>query len=126
MLSDLWMQLTAWTPSPGQWKLTDRRKQHIRARVKQHGEDAVRDVAAWVRTSNHERADFLRKRGDVDTLLRDEKFSTYLAFARSVEVKPVHNGRKPGEETPKVDRSEKPKTLFGTMLKEMHHDHATG
>jgi hypothetical protein len=80
-LPDLWAALTAWTPKPAAWKLTPQRAKHLRARLGEHGQDAILAVATWVRESPHDRAGFLRQRGDVDTLLRPEKFATYLAFA---------------------------------------------
>lgn len=90
----LWTALTAWTPKPGAWKLTAERRKHLAARVKDHGEAAVYRVAEWVRTSNHERAVFLRDRGDVATLLRREKFDIYAAMSAGPAPQPAaRNGR---------------------------------
>lgn len=80
-LPDLWAALVAWTPKPGAWKLTPGRRKHLAARTAEHGPDAVIAVASWVRESRHERAAFLRQRGDPDTLLRPEKFATYLGMS---------------------------------------------
>lgn len=83
LLSELWSALVAFTASPAAWKLSQARRKQLRARVAEDGPDAVREVAAWVRTSKHERAAFLRERGDPTTLIRASNFGTYLAFARS-------------------------------------------
>lgn len=92
-LDHLWAALTAFTPKPGAWKLTPERRKHLAARVADHGEAAVYRVAEWVRTSPHDRAVFLRDRGDVTTLLRPEKFATYAAFSDG-----------PAQRTPRNDR----------------------
>jgi hypothetical protein len=92
-LEALWSALTAWTPKPAAWKLTAERRKHLAARVADHGEATVYRVAEWVRTSQHDRAAFLRGHGDVDTLLRPSKFATYAAFSEGPVQQPVRNGR---------------------------------
>ena len=81
-LPDLWAALVAWMPRPGAVKLTPARRKHLEKRVQEHGEGAVLEVATWVHTSTHDRARFLRDRGDVDTLLRPEKFANYLGMSQ--------------------------------------------
>jgi hypothetical protein len=80
-LAGLWGELVAFTPKPGAWKLTDKRRAHLQQRIAAHDVATVERVAEWVRTSSHERARFLRDRGDPDTLLRPEKFDTYAAMS---------------------------------------------
>jgi hypothetical protein len=92
-LEALWSALTAWTPKPAAWKLTAERRKHLAARVADHGEATVYRVAEWVRTSQHDRAAFLRGHGDVDTLLRPSKFATYAAFSDGPAQQATRNGR---------------------------------
>jgi hypothetical protein len=80
-LTELWALLTAWTLKPGAWKLTTERQKHLRARIADFDEDTVERVARWAAVSNHDRAQFLRERGDVDTLLRRENFAKYAAMS---------------------------------------------
>jgi len=80
-LAGLWGDLVAFTPKPAAWKLTDKRRAHLQQRIAAHDVATVERVAEWVRTSSHERARFLRERGDPDTLLRPEKFDTYAAMS---------------------------------------------
>lgn len=80
-LSGLWGDLVAFTPKPAAWKLTEKRRAHLQQRIASHDVATVERVAEWVRTSSHERARFLRERGDPDTLLRPEKFDTYAAMS---------------------------------------------
>jgi len=87
-LDDLWAEVVAFTTKPAAWKLNATRRRWLAARVEEHGADAVRDVARWVRTSSHGRADFLRENGDPETLLRQTKFPKYLAMAQSPVVLP--------------------------------------
>ena len=85
-LDRLWSRVVAFTTKPGAWKLTDARRKHLRARIADHGVEAVEHVADWVRSAPHDRAAFLRQRGDPDTLLRPEKFSTYLGMCQQPEA----------------------------------------
>ena len=81
-----WEALTAAVAaSPKAWKLTAARKRVLNARIAEHGVDAVLLVAAWAKSSCHDRADLLRKRGDVFTLIRPSNFDNYLAFATTEE-----------------------------------------
>ena len=80
-LADPWRRLVAFTPAPDRWKLTPKRRSALAARLKEHGAAAVDEVIAWVCDSAHERARFLRERGDPDTLIRPDNFAKYLAFA---------------------------------------------
>jgi len=80
-LTRLWSLLVAWTPKPGAWKLTPARRKHLRARVADHDVETVERVAHWVATSADDRAVFLRKRKDPDTLLRRERFDTYAGMS---------------------------------------------
>lgn len=80
-LTALWSALVAWTPKPGAWKLTEQRRKHLRARIADHDVETVERVALWVATSADDRAVFLRKRNDPDTLLRRERFDTYAGMS---------------------------------------------
>jgi len=92
-LEAAWTALTAWTPKPAAWKLTAERRKHLTARIADHGEATVYRVAEWVRTSEHDRAAFLRGHGDVDTLLRPGKFATYAAMSAGPAPAAKVNGR---------------------------------
>jgi hypothetical protein len=92
-LEAAWTALTAWTPKPAAWKLTADRRKHLTARIADHGEATVYRVAEWVRTSEHDRATFLRGHGDVDTLLRPGKFATYAAMSAGPAPAAKVNGR---------------------------------
>lgn len=81
-IDEAWTALVAWTPKPAAWKLSPARRTSIKKLVKQHGIDAIHTVARWM-TSDHDRARFLRERGDADTLIRPANFATYLALAET-------------------------------------------
>jgi hypothetical protein len=80
-VSGLWGALVAFTPKPDGWKLTEPRRKAIRARIKDHDLATVERVFAWVNTSTHERASFLRERGDPDTVLRRGNFDKYAGMS---------------------------------------------
>lgn len=96
-LSPLWSALTAFAKSPEAWKLTAERRKHLAARVREFDAATVLRVAEWVRLSTHERAKFLRERGDVKTLLRPENFATYAALSAgwSADARTVEPARQP-------------------------------
>ena len=80
-LTGLWSALTAFTKSPGAWRLDPKRRAALAARVKEYDEATVLRVARWVNESSHDRARFLKERGDVKTLIRPENFATYAALS---------------------------------------------
>lgn len=82
-MTELWTLLTAWTPKPGAWRLTSERTKHLKARIAEFDEATVERVARWATVSSHDRARFLRERGDVDTLLRRENFAKYAAMSET-------------------------------------------
>ena len=65
-------------------KLTPARRRHLKARISEHGPEAVVEVWRWALTSSASRAVFLREQGFVrpDTLHRASKFPSYLDLAR--------------------------------------------
>ena len=65
-------------------KLTPARRRHLKARISEHGPEAVVAVWRWALTSSASRAAFLREQGFVrpDTLHRASKFPGYLDLAR--------------------------------------------
>lgn len=62
-------------------------------------------VGGWVRTSSHERAVFLRQRGDVSTLLRRENFATYAAMSEEGLPRPAQLGGRPEAPTDEAERA---------------------
>ena len=98
-LTGLWSALTAFTKSPGAWKLDPKRRAALAARVKEYDEATVLRVARWVNESSHDRARFLKERGDVKTLIRPENFATYAALS---------DGWTPGTAASTGSRSEVP------------------
>ena len=84
----LWHGLCAFLPEGRRRDLTETRRSRLRARIAEHGADAVARVGRWVATSRHPRAAFLRERGDVDTLLWASKFQSYAEFSLEPDVDP--------------------------------------
>jgi hypothetical protein len=67
-------------------KLTKKRREALKARIKEHGEDALFDVVRWYHCSSHPRAVFLRERGyTIDTVLQRSKFDQYATMAELPE-----------------------------------------
>lgn len=83
---EIWSALCAFLPADRRRALTGARRDRLRARVAEHGADAVVRVGRWVAESKHERAAFLRARGDVDTLLWRSKFQAYAEFSMEPDV----------------------------------------
>lgn len=82
----IWSALCAFLPADRRRALTGARRDRLRARVAEHGAEAVVRVGRWVAESKHERASFLRARGDVDTLLWRSKFQAYAEFSMEPDV----------------------------------------
>jgi len=81
---ELFSLLAGASPATAALRLTPKRRGSLEARVSEHGANAVRLVASWVAAGQHPRARFLRdEHGDVNTLLRPEKFAEYLEFAQA-------------------------------------------
>lgn len=87
-LDRAWLALAAALPSSRPRTRTEQRLGPLRARLREHGIDAVLRTFRWIETSQHSRAVFLRDRGDVKTPLRPENFVTYLEFSAEPEVPP--------------------------------------
>ena len=67
-------------------KLTQKRREAIKARLKEHGEDALFDVVSWYHNSSHPRAVFLREKGyTIDTVLQRSKFDQYATMSELPE-----------------------------------------
>ncbi len=69
--------------------LTKGRRKILKARVAEHGEEAIVLVWKWALTSRHTRAQYLREQGYVrpDTLHRASKFALYFEMAQEQEVR---------------------------------------
>lgn len=83
-LDELFSLLAQASPHTRGQGLTDDRRRALQARIREHGADSIRTVAAWIAAGADKRARFLRdEHGDVTTLLRPTKFPDYLDFART-------------------------------------------
>ncbi len=66
----------------GDFRLTQRTRRELKKRIKATSPDEVRQVLEWWQTSDHSRAQWLRK-GDfgISTILKEDNFYEYLKFS---------------------------------------------
>ena len=87
-VSEIWDRLcelrTKHLPGSRKMAMTPARQNQLRARIKEHGEDAVLEVWQWALTSRHKRAVYLRESGYVKpgTVHRPSNFADYLDLLR--------------------------------------------
>lgn len=86
----VWNALRRHLRKPDAWKLTTGRQKSLKARIHDEGARTLIDLGEWLVSSQHERAQLLRERGDLDTVLRPENCSRYVAMMRTEQEAPAH------------------------------------
>ena len=70
-------------------KLTAERFRKLKAALKRHSYQEIYRVGAWIASSNHPRAVFVRQNYDVDTLLVASRLQSYVELSQEPEVPPM-------------------------------------
>jgi hypothetical protein len=115
----VWTALRAHLRKPDAWKLTAGRTRALRRLIDSEGADVLVELGAWLATSGHERAAFLRQRGDLDTVLRPENASKYVAMMHTERASPQPSATGPPPTQKPIGWAERERADIATRNEQM-------